>query len=101
MVAISCVTYFGSVYISIGIPLKYNDVNVNELHDGMEAKHRVDMASGIPLTVWGYMTPDSMSSLHGLCRFNAYSHHMRWALWFLDEFYEVWVVVWDDIHALH
>uniref|UniRef100_M1DUD7 Uncharacterized protein n=1 Tax=Solanum tuberosum TaxID=4113 RepID=M1DUD7_SOLTU len=28
---------------------------------------------------------------------NAYSHHVRCALWFLEKFYEVWVVVW---HAM-
>ncbi|WMV49901.1 hypothetical protein MTR67_043286 [Solanum verrucosum] len=28
-------------------------------------------------TVWGFMTLDSMSSSHGLCRLIAYSHHME------------------------
>ncbi|WMV42179.1 hypothetical protein MTR67_035564 [Solanum verrucosum] len=32
---------------------------------------------------------------------NAYSHHVKCALWFLKKFYEVWVVVWDAIHVLH
>ncbi|WMV45970.1 hypothetical protein MTR67_039355, partial [Solanum verrucosum] len=52
-------------------------------------------------TVWSYMTPDSMICSHGLCRLNTYSYHARCALWFLEEFYKVWVVVWDSIYTLH
>ncbi|WMV42555.1 hypothetical protein MTR67_035940 [Solanum verrucosum] len=43
---------------------------------GMEAKHRVDIASRPTLMMWD-STLDSMLSSHGLCRLNAYSHHVK------------------------
>uniref|UniRef100_M1DU22 Uncharacterized protein n=1 Tax=Solanum tuberosum TaxID=4113 RepID=M1DU22_SOLTU len=68
---------------------------------GMEAKHRVDTASRPPLFGVG---PYDIG-FHGLLSWsmsvNAYYHHVRCALWLLEKFYEVWVVVWDSIHALH
>uniref|UniRef100_M1DG16 Uncharacterized protein n=1 Tax=Solanum tuberosum TaxID=4113 RepID=M1DG16_SOLTU len=67
----------------------------------MEAKHRVDMASRTPsFGVGSYGT-----GFHGLLSWsilvNAYSYHVRSALWFLEKFYEVQVLVWDVINALH
>ena len=52
-------------------------------------------------TVWGLMTPDSMTSSHGLCRLNAYFPSCEISLWFLDRFYKVQVVVWDATYTLH
>ncbi|WMV33343.1 hypothetical protein MTR67_026728, partial [Solanum verrucosum] len=55
---------------------------------GMEAKHRVDMASRTPsFGVGSYDT-----GFHGLLSWsmsvNAYSHNVRCALWLLERFYE-------------
>ncbi|WMV24972.1 hypothetical protein MTR67_018357, partial [Solanum verrucosum] len=51
---------------------------------GMEAKHRADMCGPYD------------TGFHGLLSWcmsvNAYSHHVRYAQWFLEKFYAVWVV---------
>lgn len=38
------------------------------------------------LKAWGLMTPNSMTSSHGLCRLVAYSHHVRCHCGFLIGF---------------
>ncbi|WMV24387.1 hypothetical protein MTR67_017772 [Solanum verrucosum] len=68
---------------------------------GMEVNHLVVLENRPPL--YGVGTYDT--EFHGLLSWsmsvNAYSHHLRCALWFFEMFYEVWVVIWDAIHALH
>ncbi|WMV41124.1 hypothetical protein MTR67_034509 [Solanum verrucosum] len=68
---------------------------------GIEAKHREDMASRPPL----YGVGPYDTRFHGLrswsMSLNAYSHLVKCELWFLEKLYEVWMVVWDAIHAFY
>ncbi|WMV41385.1 hypothetical protein MTR67_034770 [Solanum verrucosum] len=90
----------------------YNNVNVNELlyGNGGYAPRGYGKMETLPMLgresrpyLYGVGLYDT--GFHGFLSrsmsVNAYSHHVKCALWFLERFYQLCVVVWDAIHAMH
>ncbi|WMV55151.1 hypothetical protein MTR67_048536 [Solanum verrucosum] len=68
-------------------PLMCDNDKVMKYSMGMEAKHRMDMASRTPSFGVGLYDTGFHSFLSWSMLVNAYSHHVRCALWLLKKFY--------------